>query len=182
MKAWKKAKALLMLAAAFMAAAGGIPSMASDFKTGYNTNASDNDHIFTTKSPKGNIGKSMSISFRVRATDEDMDNLKVSLLETTEFQQIESKGESDYTVDYYPFEIMETTFVGKNVGNIKAGNVKSVSLSARVRRDAAQGYYSIPIQLEWDGGYDVDYINIWISPVPLPLRMRKRIKKREIIL
>ena len=92
-----------------------------------------------------------------------MDNLKVSLLETTEFQQIESKGESDYTVDYYPFEIMETTFVGKNVGNIKAGNVKSVSLSARVRRDAAQGYYSIPIQLEWDGGYDVDYINIWIS-------------------
>ena len=103
MKAWKKAKALLMLAAAFMAAAGGIPSMASDFKTGYNTNASDNDHIFTTKSPKGNIGKSMSISFRVRATDEDMDNLKVSLLETTEFQQIESKGESDYTVDYYPF-------------------------------------------------------------------------------
>lgn len=163
MKAWKKAKALLMLAAAFMAAAGGIPSMASDFKTGYNTNASDNDHIFTTKSLKGNIGKSMSISFRVRATDEDMDNLKVSLLETTEFQQIESKGESDYTVDYYPFEIMETTFVGKNVGNIKAGNVKSVSLSARVRRDAAQGYYSIPIQLEWDGGYDVDYINIWIS-------------------
>ena len=163
MKAWKKAKALLMLAAAFMAAAGGIPSMASDFKTGYNTNASDNDHIFTTKSPKVNIGKSMSISFRVRATDEDMDNLKVSLLETTEFQQIESKGESDYTVDYYPFEIMETTFVGKNVGNIKAGNVKSVSLSARVRRDAAQGYYSIPIQLEWDGGYDVDYINIWIS-------------------
>ncbi len=53
--------------------------------------------------------------------------------------------------------------MGKNVGNIKAGNVKSVSLSARVRRDAAQGYYSIPIQLEWDGGYDVDYINIWIS-------------------
>ncbi len=163
MKAWKKAKALLMLAVAFMAAAGGIPSMASDFKTGYNTNASDNDYIFTTKSPKGNIGKSMSISFRVRATDEDMDNLKISLLETTEFQQIESKGESDYTIDYYPFEIMETTFVGKNVGNIKAGNVKSVSLSARVRRDAAQGYYSIPIQLEWDGGYDVDYINIWIS-------------------
>lgn len=162
MKAWKKAKLLLVLAVAFMAA-GSIPSMASDFKTGYNTNASDNDYIFTTKAPKGNIGKSMSISFRVRASDEDMNNLKISLLETTEFQQIESKGESDYTIDYYPFEIMETTFVGKNVGNIKEGNVKSVSLSARVRRDAAQGYYSIPIQLEWDGGYDVDYINIWIS-------------------
>lgn len=163
MKAWKKTGTLLAFAVAFIMTVGSVSSLASDFKTGYNTNASDNDYILTTKSPKGNIGKSMSISFRVRATDEDMDNLKVSLLETTEFQQIESKGESDYTVDYYPFEIMETTFVGKNVGTIKAGNVKSVSLSARVRRDAAQGYYSIPIQLEWDGGFDVDYINIWIS-------------------
>ena len=91
MKAWKKAKALLMLAAAFMAAAGGIPSMASDFKTGYNTNASDNDHIFTTKSPKGNIGKSMSISFRVRATDEDMDNLKVAFLKQRNFSRSSQK-------------------------------------------------------------------------------------------
>ena len=84
-------------------------------------------------------------------------------LRPVDFQQIESSGDSDYTIDYYPFEIMETTFTAKHVGNIKAGNVKSVSLSARVRRDAGQGYYSIPIQLEWDGGSDVDYINIWIS-------------------
>ena len=74
--------------------------------------------------------------------DEDMNNLRVSLLETSDFQQIESSGDSDYTIDYYPFEIMETTFTAKHVGNIKAGNVKSVSLSARVRRDAGQGYYS----------------------------------------
>ena len=105
----------------------------------------------------------MSISFRVRATDEDMDNLKISLLETNDFQQIEERGNGDYTVDYYPFEIMETTFLAKNVGNIKKGNIKSVSLSANVRRDAQQGYYSIPILLEWDGGSDIDYINIWIS-------------------
>ena len=77
---------------------------------------------------------------------------------------------------------METTFVGKNVGNIKAGNVKSVSLSARVRRDAAQGYYSIPIQLEWDGGYDVDYINIWISTSSTTSEDEEEDKKREIIL
>ena len=145
------------------AAVSCLSAYASDFKLGYNTNASSNDYIFTTKAPRGNIGKSMSISFRVRATDEDMNNLRVSLLETSDFQQIESRGDSDYTIDYYPFEIMETTFTAKHVGNIKAGNVKSVSLSARVRRDAGQGYYSIPIQLEWDGGSDVDYINIWIS-------------------
>lgn len=155
-----------MTAAALL---GSVPltAAASDFKLGYNTYASDNDYIFTTKAPKGNVGKSMSISFRIRATDSDMENVKVSLLETTDFQQIEEKGNADYTVDYYPFEIMETTFVAKSVGNISKGSVKSVSLSARVRRDAAQGYYSIPIQLEWgDGEYDVDYVNIWISTSP----------------
>ena len=158
---WKK-MALLAVIWIF-AAISSLSAYAGDFKLGYNTNASSNDYIFTTKAPKGNIGKSMSIPFRIRATDEDMNNLRVSLLETSDFQQIESSGENDYTIDYYPFEIMETTFTAKHVGNIKAGNVKSVSLSARVRRDAGQGYYSIPIQLEWDGGSDVDYINIWIS-------------------
>lgn len=153
---------------AFLAAsmlAGMYPSSAaaSDYKLGYNTNASENDYVFTTKSPKGTIGKSMSIPFRIRATDEDMENLRISLLETNEFQQIEERGNGDYSVDYYPFEIMETTFVAKNVGTIKKGNVKSVSLSARVRRDALQGYYSIPVLLEWDGGSDTDYINVWIS-------------------
>lgn len=146
-----------------MAAASPLNTLASDFKLGYNTNASDNDYIFTTKAPRGRRGKSMSISFRIRATDEDMKNLKVSLLETNEFQQIEERGNGDYTVDYYPFEIMETTFVAKSVGNINKGNVKSVTLSATVRRDAQQGYYSVPILMEWDGGSDTDYINIWIS-------------------
>ena len=50
------AGALLMLQR-FMAAAGGIRLWPVIFKTGYNTNASDNDYIFTAKSPQGNIGK-----------------------------------------------------------------------------------------------------------------------------
>lgn len=138
-------------------------ALASDFNIGYNTNASNNDYVFTTKAPRGRIGSSMSISFRIRATGEDMKNLKVSLMETTDFQMIEQRGNGDYTVDYYPFEITETTFKAKSIGDIKAGNTKSVSLSANVRRDAKQGYYSIPLYLEWDGGSDTDYINIWIS-------------------
>lgn len=138
-------------------------ALASDFNIGYNTNASNNDYVFTTKAPRGRIGSSMSISFRIRTTGEDMKNLKVSLMETTDFQMIEQRGNGDYTVDYYPFEITETTFKAKSIGDIKAGNTKSVSLSANVRRDAKQGYYSIPLYLEWDGGSDTDYINIWIS-------------------
>lgn len=154
---------MIVSMAVLMAAASPASVLASDYKLGYNTNASDNDYIFTTKAPKGRRGKSMSISFRIRATDEDMKNMKVSLLETNEFQQIEERGNGDYTVDYYPFEIMETTFVAKSVGNINKGNVKSISLSATVRRDAQQGYYSVPILMEWDGGSDIDYINVWIS-------------------
>lgn len=164
MKPMKIRKGLILASMVFlMAGAHPASVMASGYQLGYNTNASDNDYISTTKAPRGRVGKSMSISFRVRATDEDMDNLKISLLETNDFQQIEERGNGDYTVDYYPFEIMETTFLAKNVGNIKKGNIKSVSLSANVRRDAQQGYYSIPILLEWDGGSDIDYINIWIS-------------------
>ena len=164
MKPMRIRKGLILASMVFlMAGAHPASVMASGYQLGYNTNASDNDYISTTKAPRGRVGKSMSISFRVRATDEDMDNLKISLLETNDFQQIEERGNGDYTVDYYPFEIMETTFLAKNVGNIKKGNIKSVSLSANVRRDAQQGYYSIPILLEWDGGSDIDYINIWIS-------------------
>ncbi len=155
--------AAAVFAAVLMAFAAPVCALASDYRLGYNTNASDNAYIFTTKSPKGNIGKSMSITFRIRALDEDMTNVKVSLAETSDFQRIEEDGDSDYTVDYYPFEIMETTFLPKSVGNIDAGNVKSVSLSARVRRDALQGYYSVPILLEWEEGSEIDYVNVWIS-------------------
>ena len=149
--------------ALFLVVSTAATAFAADYKLGYNTNASDNDYIFTTKAPKGNVGKNMTVTFRIRATDEDMENVRVSLAETTDFRQWEERGSGDYTVDYYPFEITENTFVSKSVGNIKKGNVKSASISARVRRDALQGYYSIPILIEWDGGNDIDYVNVWIS-------------------
>ena len=170
-----RAAAAVWLTAACIAA--GLPgqALASDYRLGYSTEPSNNDYIFTTKSPRGNVGKSMSISFRVRATDEDMNNLQVSLAETGDFQQIEERGEGDYMVDYYPFEILETTFVPKNVGNVKAGNVKSVSISARVRRDALQGYYSILFC--WNGmtGDMISTMSMCGFPQVLTLlRMRRR--------
>lgn len=164
MKIAKMRVVLAFLMAAGIAAGAGSTSQAAEFRQGYNTNASDNNYIFTTKSPRGTVGKSMSIPFRIRSTDEDMKNVRVSLLQTNDFQMIESRGDGDYTVDYYPFEVMEGTFRAKSVGNINKGGTKSVSLSARVRRDAPEGYYTIPILLEWDdGGYAVEYINIWVS-------------------
>ena len=153
------------LTAAFLAVSAGpdFTSAAADYNLGYSTNPSENDYIYTTRTPRGRIGKSMTISFRIRATDSDMENVRVRLAQTDDFQQIEERGSGDYIVDYYPFEIMETTFVSKSVGDISKDKVKSTSLSAQVRRDAGQGYYSIPILIEWDGGEDIDYVNIWIS-------------------
>ena len=69
-----------------------LGAYAGDFKLGYNTNASSNDYIFTTKAPKGNIGKSMSIPFRIRATDEDMNNLRVRALKPVIFSRSKAAG------------------------------------------------------------------------------------------
>ena len=155
--------AALTAAALAVSVGPAAPSLGADYNLGYSTNPSENDYIYTTRTPKGRIGKSMTISFRIRATDSDMENVRVRLAQTDDFQQIEERGSGDYIVDYYPFEIMETTFVAKSVGDVSQGKTKSTSLSAQVRRDAGQGYYSIPILIEWDGGEDIDYVNIWIS-------------------
>lgn len=155
--------AALMAAALTVSAGPTVPSLGADYNLGYSTNPSENDYIYTTRTPRGRIGKSMTISFRIRATDSDMENVRVRLAQTDDFQQIEERGSGDYIVDYYPFEIMETTFVAKSVGDVSQGKTRSTSLSAQVRRDAGQGYYSIPILIEWDGGEDIDYVNIWIS-------------------
>ena len=153
-----------LTAAALTVSAGPTAlSLGADYNLGYSTNPSENDYIYTTRTPRGRIGKSMTISFRIRATDSDMENVRVRLAQTDDFQQIEERGSGDYIVDYYPFEIMETTFVAKSVGDVSQGKTKSTSLSAQVRWDAGQGYYSIPILIEWDGGEDIDYVNIWIS-------------------
>ena len=158
-------RGITALTAAALAVSVGpaAPSLGADYNLGYSTNPSENDYIYTTRTPKGRIGKSMTISFRIRATDSDMENVRVRLAQTDDFRQIEERGSGDYIVDYYPFEIMETTFVAKSVGDVSQGKTKSTSLSAQVRRDAGQGYYSIPILIEWDGGEDIDYVNIWIS-------------------
>lgn len=153
----------LWAAVLLLAAAAPVTAHATDYRNGYSTKPSENNYIFTTNTPKGSVGKSMAVSFRIRAQSGDMNNVKVHLAETSDFQRIENRGSSDDTVDYYPFEVNETTYVSKSVGNIKNGNVKSVSLTARVRKDALQGYYSIPIALEWDDGSVVEYVNIWIS-------------------
>lgn len=180
-KLHKKA-AVIGISILLAATALSATALASEFNIGYNTNASDNDYIFTTKAPRGRIGKSMSISFRIRATDEDMKNLKVSLLETNDFQMIEERGNGDYTVDYYPFEIIETTFVPKSVGISKRAIPRaypSLPMCAETRNRDITVFPSI-----WNGmGATTLIILISGSPqTPPPTRMMRRIRRKATIL
>ena len=66
----------------------------------------------------------------------------------------------------YPFETYEDLFEPHKLGKIKEGNTRSVTLTARVRRDMKEGYYCIPIAIYpngKNGAVEVDYMNIWIG-------------------
>ena len=43
--------------ALFLVVSNAATAFAADYKLGYNTNASDNDYIFTTKRPKATWGR-----------------------------------------------------------------------------------------------------------------------------
>ena len=52
----------------------------------------------------------------------------------------------------------------KKVGKLKDGRSKTVSLSARVRRDLEEGYYPVKIRIEGEhGAYEEDWVNVWIK-------------------
>ena len=72
--------------------------------------------------------------------------------------------ETRYNGSIFPFEITSSIFDAKVIGSVKAGATKTVSLSARVRRDIAEGYYSVPIIVKANGSdATTDHINVWIT-------------------
>lgn len=137
-------------------------------------NIEGNRYLVIKKDPVGKPGKVMNIPITIRAPEgEDMEKVAVGLAdELRDFYDLpEDGGTASGIQNNYPFEISETTFRPKTVGNIKGGNSKTVTLSARVRRDMKEGYYRVPIGIYFDyysGDDDVsadviEYINVWIS-------------------
>lgn len=98
----------------------------SGYQLGYNTNAPVIMIIFPQPGAKGKLPSPCPFPSGWGATDEDMDNLKISLLETNDFQQIEGAGQRDYTtVDYYLLKSWKPrswprTWAISRKGNIKA--------------------------------------------------------------
>lgn len=123
---------------------------------------SENEYIIPNKVPSGKTGKMMTISFSFQNSSErDLENIMVG------FSQAVDLNEDEETLKYgyaFPFEVHGDTFDLKNIGKLKDGSKKTVSFSARVRRDLPEGYYSVPFQISADGFATADeYVNIWIQ-------------------
>lgn len=127
-------------------------------------NTSDNEWVYTNKTPSGKTGRNMTISFMIQNdSGSDISNLRVRLSEVDVGQLEDGDNLEDGFV--YPFEVDASTFSWKSFGSLKSGAKKSVSLTARVRRDLPEGYYGVPIDV-YDGDHGLsgrEYVNVWIS-------------------
>lgn len=161
MKNWKRVLiqglAALLLGSAVITAAAPVTAYAI-------ADTSGNKYITTKKTPSGKTGKTMTVTFTFENNSgHDLKNVKLGFS-----QSVDIEGTDDDVIQYgwlFPFEVENDTFHAKNIGDVKDEGKKSVSLTARVRRDLPEGYYSVPIAISADGGWaDSDeYINIWIS-------------------
>lgn len=127
----------------------------------------NNEYLVIRKDPSGKVGKTMNIPVIIRAP-QDLEEVWVGLSsDVNSFYHLPSDGGTESGLrNEYPFEISESTFEPRKLGKMKEGNTKSITLTARVRRDMKEGYYCIPIAIYPNGkdGYEeTDYMNIWIA-------------------
>ena len=129
------------------------------------------DMITVNKVPRGKAGSKISIKMTIHNTGTKGDNNieKIRLANSYEYERIMERqfGEADDGEDgdlrwydkSFPFEADSSTFKEKDV-NVKPGSSKSVTLSYKLRRDLAAGYYQAFFII--DGGTEVG-VNIWVS-------------------
>ncbi|MDO4296189.1 MAG: CARDB domain-containing protein [bacterium] len=128
---------------------------------------SDEDSMVVVKQvPVGRIGKKMSVKFSIyNNTSDDMSDTVVTLAVPNEDEYSEEDDDGD-VIEFanYPFEMTEDLFKEtKNLGTIKMGKSKSVTLHGVVRRDMTQGYYKVPIKVEYGSSTVYDYVTIWLT-------------------
>ncbi|MEY8352291.1 hypothetical protein AALB39_02935 [Lachnospiraceae bacterium 54-53] len=132
---------------------------------------SKNTYIDVKKTPSGKTGENVTINMVFTNNHESGQDLKgVTVLFDEEMAKreyedsLEADEETTYTGEIFPFEITSSTFDGKLLGSIKLGESKSFSMSARVRRDISEGYYTVPLKIRASGSDLKDEkINIWIT-------------------
>ncbi len=159
------AAAALMIAFCFIPAAE-LETMAA-YENVLDDRVYSNEYLVIKKDPSGRVGKVMSIPVTIKAPH-DMEDVWVGLSRDTSlfYDMPEDGGEEAGLQNNFPFEISESTFEPRKLGNLREGSSKTVTLSARVRRDMKQGYYCIPIviyQNGKDGSEETDFMNVWIG-------------------
>lgn len=110
----------------------------------------ESEEIVTKTVPKGKIGRSMNVNFVIRNTsDVDWTDVKVGIADRDFSMSRPDAIDGDYV---FPFEITENTFKQTLVGTVsheEGKNEKNVSLTARVRADLPEGYYSVTVEVEY---------------------------------
>lgn len=166
----KLMKALLLLMAVVLMVGTGIrPAQAemldmTDFNDGV---------ITVSKVPKGKAGNKISIKMTVHNEADTYELKTIRLANSYEYERLmEQEFGDDYDEDEdedgsdirrysqsFPFEADSDTFDEKEI-NVRPGASKAVSMSLKLRRDLAEGYYQAFFII--DGSIEVG-VNIWVS-------------------
>lgn len=155
----KKLKKGLVIAMAALLMFGSIP-VQTVFAGMMDT--TNNETVISTGIAKGKIGRSMSVSFTIRNNSgSDWENVKVAIANSGGYISDSSSLEDDYV---FPFEVTNNTFTERSIGPIKSGKSRSASVSAKVRSDIKEGYYTFPVEVRAnDGTVAEEYVNIWVT-------------------
>ncbi len=132
---------------------------------------SKNEFIDVKKTPSGKTGENITINMIfTNNTSNDLNGVAVLFdrsVAEAEYEATEDADEettSTRTSDMFPFEITSSTFDAKLLGKVKSGSSKNFSLSARVRRDISEGYYTVPLEVKVGGTHATyERVNVWIT-------------------
>lgn len=163
MKKWKR---LLVGCLAAVMAWGSLPQTGGITAQAAYKNMNDNEFISVESITVAKTGKTANVTFKFTNTGSyDIENLKVGFSEydVTYLDDTETL-QSSYQ---FPFEITKGMFDDenmKNLGTVKAGKSKSVTLSAKVRRDIKEGYYCFEVRAFGDNfSMENEFVNIWVT-------------------
>ena len=127
-------------------------------------NIEANSYFTQSKIPTGKTGKMMNITFTFTA-DKDYEKAWIGIAYDDQINA--SSDRENPEANAFPLEVTSETTERKYIGKIAKGKSKSVTLSARVRRDVPDGYYGIMVYASdaKEGGTQgpQEYVNIWIS-------------------
>lgn len=129
-------------------------------------NIENNNYFSQNKIPMGKTGKMMDVTF-VFTADKDYENAYAGIAYDDQINNVDENKDNVPDIVAFPFELTSETTELKSIGRIKAGQKRTVTLKARVRRDVPEGYYGVQVYVTSSKETRVtevqEYINVWIS-------------------